>query len=74
MLTDIDITKFQTLFKEEFGREISREEAIEQATKLISLMSHVYKPMTRDDFDFIEKHRQKTKLDLVLKLNNEAAG
>jgi hypothetical protein len=59
-LLDTDITKFQELYKSEFGKEISREEAYEKGMKLLRLMSIVYKPMTEDDFEFIQKHRQET--------------
>jgi hypothetical protein len=59
-LLDADITKFQELYKSEFGKEISREEAYEKGMKLLRLMSIVYKPMTENDFEFIQKHRQET--------------
>ena len=70
MLTNNDITKFQALYKEEFGTDISREQAIEQGTKLLSLMSSVYKPMTQKDLDDIESHRHSTKGELEKKFTN----
>ena len=59
-LADEDIVSFQELYKEEFGKEISREEAYESGTKLLRLMSIVYKPMTEEEFAYIEEHRQAT--------------
>lgn len=58
MLTDEQIKKFQALYKERFGREIGKEAAYEQGVKLVRLMSVIYKPMTQEEFDAIQKHRQ----------------
>lgn len=55
-----DIARFQALHKEQFGTDISREDAYEQGIKLLRLMSIVYKPMTRSEFDRIQEHRQST--------------
>ncbi len=68
MLTDTDIIKFQKLYKEEFGIDISKEEAAEQGLKLVTLMSNVYKPMTQAEFEEIEKHRALKKGDLIKRI------
>ena len=68
MLTNNDIKKFQALYKEEFGTEISKEEALEQGIKLLSLMSHVYKPMTQEESDQVELHRWAGKDSLATRL------
>lgn len=65
MISETDIKKFQQLYKEEFGIEISKEEAAEQGLKLVTLMSHVYKPMTEGENDGIELHRNSTKDNLI---------
>ena len=39
MLTDRQITKFQTLYYNHFGEKINKEEALEKGTRLVSLMS-----------------------------------
>jgi hypothetical protein len=62
MLSDEQITKFQTLYKNRFGREISREEAYEQGVKLIRLVELVYKPMTEAEYKIVQKRRKETKL------------
>ncbi len=58
--SDEDIVKFQTLYKSEFGIEISREDAFEKGIKLLQLMSAVYKPMTEEEYEYIQKHRVDT--------------
>jgi hypothetical protein len=60
VLSDEDIAKFQALYKNELGIEISREDAYEKGTKLLQLMSAVYKPMTEKEYEQIQKHRRDT--------------
>lgn len=45
MLSENDITKFQEIYRSEFGVVISTEEAREKGTQLLVLMSHIYKPI-----------------------------
>ena len=66
VLTDADIAKFQALYRSEFGKEISAEQAYEQGIKLVRLMSAVYRPMTKEQFEKIQKHREST-LPLLIK-------
>jgi len=61
MLSDEQITKFQTLYKNRFGKEISREEAYEQGAKLIRLIELTYKSMTEDEYKQLQKRREETK-------------
>ena len=60
MLSDEQITKFQTLYKNRFGKEIGREEAYGQGAKLIRLVELVYKPMTEDEYKQLQKRRKET--------------
>ncbi len=60
MLSDEMITKYQELIKKRFNREISREEALEQGTKLLRLVELVYKPMTEDELKLVQKRRRET--------------
>ncbi len=60
MLSDRQITKFQTLYKNRFGKEISREEAYEKGAKLVRLMELIYKPMTEDEYKQLQKRRRET--------------
>lgn len=59
-LSDDDIAKFQMLYKSRFGTEISKENAYSQGIKLLRLMSIVYKPMTQEDYELVEKRRKET--------------
>ena len=64
MLSKKQITKFQTLYKNRFGVEISREQAYEKGVKLIRLVELIYKPITKDDYQKLQKRRKKTEEDL----------
>ena len=59
MLTDGQVTKFQSLYKNHFGTEISREDAIEGGIKLVRLMSIIYSPITKRDYFELQKRRKK---------------
>lgn len=43
------ITEFQALYKKHFGKEISRDAALEQGAKLIRLVELTYRPTTKDE-------------------------
>ena len=60
MLSHEQITKFQTLYKNRFGREISREEAYEQGAKLIRLVELIYKPVTETEYKKLQERRKET--------------
>jgi len=66
VLTDVDIKKFQALYRSEFGKEIGAEQAYEQGIKLVRLMSAIYRPMTKEQSEKIQKHREST-LPLLIK-------
>ncbi len=70
VLSDEDITKFQTLYKSELGLEITKEDAYEKGIKLLQLMSTIYKPMTQDEYELIQRHRKETISLLVKKISN----
>jgi urease accessory protein UreF len=60
MLSGKQITKYQTLYKNRYGRKISRKEAYEQGAKLIRLVELIYKPMTEAEYQQLQEHRQQT--------------
>ena len=60
MLTDEQITRYQTLYKNRFGKSISREDAYENGVKLIRLIEKIYKPMTETEFLKLQERRRKT--------------
>lgn len=60
MLSDEQITKFQELYKNHFGKDISRNEAYEQGVKLIRLIQFVYKSEIEKEHKEIQKsHKEK---------------
>ena len=61
MLEDREITKFQRLYKNRFGEEISRKEAFKKGINLINLMRIVYCPMTKEKSRQTEAHHKETK-------------
>lgn len=62
MLTDEQITKFQEIYKNYFGEEISREDALEGGIKLVRMMKIIYTPITEQEYQELQKHREKLKL------------
>lgn len=71
MLSEQDVTNFQTLYKKEFGIDISREQALEEGLKLVGLVGNIYQPMTQAEHDEIEKHRRTTASKVLARLNNK---
>lgn len=47
MLSDSHIVKFQKLFKAQFGEELTREQAVEKAEKLLGIVRLVHRPIKR---------------------------
>ncbi len=60
VLDDEQITKFQTLYKSRFGKEISREEAYEKGIKLMRLVELIYQPMTEAEYQQLQERRRQT--------------
>lgn len=48
MISDAALQDFKRLYVEEFGEEISDEEAMELGTKLLTLFHHIYRPVKKD--------------------------
>ncbi len=60
MLSDEQVTKFQVLYKQQFGREITKDEALEKGAKLVRMMQLIYKPMTKEEYEKVQKRRLET--------------
>lgn len=58
MLTDEQITNFQTLYRNRFGKEISRADALDGGIKLIRLMRIIYKPITEEEFNKFKNYEK----------------
>lgn len=48
-LTDADIAEFQALYRQKFGKEIGKPEALDKATSLVLLMHVIYCPVVESD-------------------------
>jgi len=55
MLTEQQISDFQALYRNRFGKEIGCEQAMESGIKLIRLMQLIYHPMTKSELEAITK-------------------
>jgi len=66
MLSNEQIIKFQILYKNSLGKEISREEAYEKGAQLFRLIELIYKPMTETEYQKLQERRRETG-DLKLK-------
>lgn len=60
VLDDEQITKFQTLYKSRFGKEVGREEAYEKGIKLMRLVELIYQPMTETEYQQLQERRRQT--------------
>ena len=60
VLSDKKIADFQAIYKARFGKEISREEAIEKGIKLLRLIEIIYKPMTEKEYQQLQERRRQT--------------
>jgi hypothetical protein len=70
-LTDKDLESFQALYKKHFNKDISRAEALAKGTQLLTLMKAVYRPMTQEQFDAIQKRRKDTLPALIKRLEQD---
>ena len=47
MISETALQEFKKLWLEEFGEEISDEQAMEVGSKLLSLFDHIYRPLKK---------------------------
>ena len=43
------LDKYKAIYRKQYGKNISDQEALEQATKLITLVDAVYRPIPKQD-------------------------
>lgn len=60
MLPDTQIKKFQLLYKNRFGREIGKEEALEKGISLLRLVELIYRPITETEYQQLQERRRET--------------
>lgn len=58
-LTDAQITKYQKIYKDTFGKTISKDKALEQGLALLRLVKTITQPPKNNE---MEKNNEPTKL------------
>jgi hypothetical protein len=58
VISNEELEEFKAIYKKRFGTELSNQDALEKATRLLTLMKIVYKPMTREEYDAVQKRRE----------------
>jgi hypothetical protein len=65
VLSDENIIEFQNIYREHFGKEITKEDACNQGMKLLKLVSILYRQKTTEDFE----NSQAQQVELLRKQN-----
>jgi len=55
------VEEFKEIYEKRFGEELSDQDALEKASKLLRLMEIIYKPMTQKEYDEVQKRREESK-------------
>ncbi len=53
------ISQFQSIYKEDFGEEISVQEASRQGIQLIQLVQLIYQPMSKEEYIRVQEEISK---------------
>jgi hypothetical protein len=61
MISEKALKEYKTIYKKEYGIDLSDKEALEQATRLLNLMKIIYRPISKDDYEKLQKRREETK-------------
>ena len=48
MISEEALEEYKKMYKDEFGTDITDEEAMEQATSLLTMMNAIYRPIKRE--------------------------
>lgn len=60
MISKDHLEKFKEIYRKKTGKDISDQDALESATKLLNLIKLIYKPMTKDEHEMVENRRKET--------------
>ena len=61
MISKEKLKEFKKIYKKRFDENLSDQAALEKATKLLNLVKAIYKPMTQEEYDKVQKRREETK-------------
>lgn len=59
-LDDKQIQKFQLLWKQRFGKEISKSDALEKGVSLLNLIEIIYRPISETEYKQLQKRQKET--------------
>lgn len=60
MISEKALKEFKEIYKKEFNIDLSDQDALEKATKLLNLMKAVYGPMSKGDYEKLQKRKEET--------------
>ncbi len=60
MISKEALEEYKKIYRKEFGKEISDKDALEQAISLLTMVKAIYRPITKDDYDKLQKRRKET--------------
>ena len=58
VITDKQMAKFKALYKAHFGKDLTPQDALDKAMKLLVMMKIVYKPMTVEQYNQVQERRK----------------
>lgn len=58
MISEESLKKFKQLYKKRFGEELSDQDALGKATKLVELVQIIYKPMTKKEYKLLQENKE----------------
>ena len=61
MISKEALEEFKKIYKKKFGEDISDKDALDTATNLLNLYKAVYLPLTKTNYDKLQKRREETK-------------
>lgn len=61
MISKEQLEKFKKLYKKHFKKGISDQEALDKSIRLVRLIELIYKPMTENEYNRLQKRRGETK-------------
>lgn len=64
-ITSERLTKFKALYKKHFGEDLTEQDALDKAIKLVRIMEIVYKPMTVEQYKQVQERRKQLLSDSV---------
>lgn len=65
VIIDKQLAKFKALYKAHFGEDLSPQDALDKAMKLLVIMKIVYKPITVEQYNQVQENRRQLGLETI---------